>query len=114
MAWDGEQESLSHVWGAGVPCQVLKGAYDGIKLRSTEQAILSDTETLDSVGRALPIEILPSGEFQPLYRTTLNVQVRPLSISLLLVWFLLGYPFGATLIASDSCLPAPVFIVQGW
>ncbi|KAH8953098.1 hypothetical protein BDL97_08G005500 [Sphagnum fallax] len=53
---------------------VLKGAYDGIKLRSTEQAILSDTETLDSVGRALPIEILPSGEFQPLYRTTLNVQ----------------------------------------
>ncbi|KAH8953097.1 hypothetical protein BDL97_08G005500 [Sphagnum fallax] len=54
--------------------EVLKGAYDGIKLRSTEQAILSDTETLDSVGRALPIEILPSGEFQPLYRTTLNVQ----------------------------------------
>jgi cyclophilin family peptidyl-prolyl cis-trans isomerase len=85
---------------------VLKGAYDGIKLRSTEQAILSDTETLDSVGRALPIEILPSGEFQPLYRTTLNVQVRPLSISPLLVWFLLGYPFGATLIAylTVACL----------
>ncbi|CAM6034477.1 unnamed protein product [Sphagnum compactum] len=64
---------------------VLKGAYDGIKLRSTEQAILSDTETLDSVGRALPIEILPSGEFQPLYRTTLNVQdgelpILPLSV----------------------------------
>ncbi|KAJ7531199.1 hypothetical protein O6H91_14G036100 [Diphasiastrum complanatum] len=63
---------------------VLKGAYDGVKLRSTEQAILSDNE-LNSNGTSLPIEILPAGEFQPLYRTTLNVQdgelpVLPLSV----------------------------------
>ena len=40
---------------------------------------------MGGVGRELPIEILPSGEFQPLYRTTLNVQdgelpVLPLSV----------------------------------
>ncbi|KAJ7531200.1 hypothetical protein O6H91_14G036100 [Diphasiastrum complanatum] len=39
---------------------VLKGAYDGVKLRSTEQAILSDNE-LNSNGTSLPIEILPAG-----------------------------------------------------
>lgn len=64
---------------------IQRGAYNGIKLRNTEQAVLSDTENLNGAGRELPIEILPSGEFQPLYRTTLNVQdgelpVLPLSV----------------------------------
>ncbi|KAH7297844.1 hypothetical protein KP509_25G015100 [Ceratopteris richardii] len=63
---------------------VSKGAYDGITLRATEQAVLSDNERSD-LGTALPIEIMPAGEFQPLYRTTLNVQdgelpVLPLSV----------------------------------
>lgn len=63
---------------------VLKGAYDGITLRATEQAVLSDNERSET-GITLPIEIMPTGEFQPLYRTTLNVQdgelpVLPLSV----------------------------------
>ncbi|XP_024370689.1 peptidyl-prolyl cis-trans isomerase CYP37, chloroplastic [Physcomitrium patens] len=64
---------------------IQRGVYNGVKLRTTEQAILSDTADLSGAGRELPIEILPSGEFQPLYRTTLNVQdgelpVLPLSV----------------------------------
>eukprot|EP00250_Pteridium_aquilinum_P016844 c23319_g1_i1 orf=434-1741(-) len=63
---------------------VLKGAYDGITLRATEQAVLSDNERSET-GTTLPIEIMPAGEFQPLYRTTLSVQdgelpVLPLSV----------------------------------
>lgn len=63
---------------------VMKGAYDGITLRATEQAVLSDNERSET-GASLPIEIMPAGEFQPLYRTTLNVQdgelpVLPLSV----------------------------------
>lgn len=63
---------------------VLKGAYDGITLRATEQAVLTDNERSET-GITLPIEIMPTGEFQPLYRTTLNVQdgelpVLPLSV----------------------------------
>ncbi|MCO5553244.1 hypothetical protein L7F22_006765 [Adiantum nelumboides] len=63
---------------------VLKGAYDGIALRATEQAVLSDNERSET-GTSLPIEIMPAGDFQPLYRTTLNVQdgelpVLPLSV----------------------------------
>lgn len=63
---------------------VLKGAYNGITLRATEQAVLSDNERSEA-GATLPIEIMPAGEFQPLYRTTLNVQdgelpVLPLSV----------------------------------
>ncbi|XP_002960870.2 peptidyl-prolyl cis-trans isomerase CYP37, chloroplastic isoform X2 [Selaginella moellendorffii] len=61
--------------------KVLKGFYNGVKLRTTEQAILSDSAQQD----ALPMEILPSGEFQPLYKTTLSIQdgelpVLPLSV----------------------------------
>lgn len=64
---------------------IQRGVYNGVQLRTTEQAVLSDTENLAGAGRELPIEILPSGEFQPLYRTTLNVQdgelpVLPLSV----------------------------------
>jgi hypothetical protein len=55
--------------------QVLSGTYNGMKLRATEQAIISDNEQSEE-GQSLPVEILPAGEFQPLYRTTLNVQVN--------------------------------------
>nr|ATB19822.1 cyclophilin-like peptidyl-prolyl cis-trans isomerase family protein [Juniperus procera] len=63
---------------------VIDGAYDGVKLKATEQAILSDTEG-NGVGFSLPIEIMPAGGFEPFYRTTLNVQdgelpVLPLSV----------------------------------
>ncbi|KAH9308391.1 hypothetical protein KI387_036302, partial [Taxus chinensis] len=63
---------------------VIDGVYDGVKLNVTEQAIISDTER-DGVGFSLPLEIMPSGGFEPLYRTTLNVQdgelpVLPLSV----------------------------------
>ncbi|KAG6547222.1 hypothetical protein Mapa_011158 [Marchantia paleacea] len=63
---------------------VLKGKYNGIKLRTGEQSILCDDQG-DGVGNTLPLEVLPAGEFQPLYQTTLNVQdgeipVLPLSV----------------------------------
>ncbi|RVW93137.1 Peptidyl-prolyl cis-trans isomerase CYP37, chloroplastic [Vitis vinifera] len=61
---------------------VIDGAYDGAKLNLINQAILSDNK---NIGYSLPLEIMPSGQFEPLYRTTLNVQdgelpVLPLSV----------------------------------
>ncbi|CAM6124244.1 unnamed protein product [Calypogeia fissa] len=63
---------------------VMQGKYNGLQLRSGQQAVLSDNQ-VDEIGRPIPLEILPAGEFQPLYRTTLDVQdgeipVLPLSV----------------------------------
>ncbi|KAG9452707.1 hypothetical protein H6P81_005611 [Aristolochia fimbriata] len=63
---------------------VKDGAYSGITLKCTNQAIISDNE-LGTDGYGVPLEIKPSGQFEPLYRTTLSVQdgelpVLPLSV----------------------------------
>lgn len=55
---------------------MVDGAYDGVKLNCTEQAILSDSKALMDKGYAVPLEIKPSGQFEPLYKTILNVQVE--------------------------------------
>ncbi|XP_051136381.1 peptidyl-prolyl cis-trans isomerase CYP37, chloroplastic isoform X2 [Andrographis paniculata] len=54
---------------------VLDGAYDGVKLNCTEQAVLSDSSALKDKGYSTPLEIKPSGQFEPLYRTMLSVQL---------------------------------------
>ncbi|XP_074583076.1 peptidyl-prolyl cis-trans isomerase CYP37, chloroplastic isoform X2 [Curcuma longa] len=64
--------------------KVTDGAYDGVKLKCASQAILSDNE-LVNYGYAVPLEVMPSGQFEPLYKTTLSVQdgelpVLPLSV----------------------------------
>ncbi|XP_060209399.1 peptidyl-prolyl cis-trans isomerase CYP37, chloroplastic isoform X3 [Lycium barbarum] len=64
---------------------VVDGAYDGMKLTCANQAILSDSEVGKTSGYSVPLEIKPSGQFEPLYRTTLSVQdgelpVLPLSV----------------------------------
>ncbi|XP_031500908.1 peptidyl-prolyl cis-trans isomerase CYP37, chloroplastic [Nymphaea colorata] len=63
---------------------VLDGAYDGIKLKSVNQAVISDNERAN-YGFSAPLEIMPSGQFEPLYRTMLDVQdgelpILPLSV----------------------------------
>ncbi|PKI31325.1 hypothetical protein CRG98_048284 [Punica granatum] len=65
--------------------QVADGAYDGTKLSTVNQAVLSDNGTNKDRGYSVPLEIMPSGQFEPLYRTTLSVQdgelpVLPLSV----------------------------------
>ncbi|XP_057964008.1 peptidyl-prolyl cis-trans isomerase CYP37, chloroplastic isoform X2 [Malania oleifera] len=64
---------------------VIDGAYNGAKLNCTNQAVISDTGFDKSSGYSVPLEIKPSGQFEPLYRTTLSVQdgelpVLPLSV----------------------------------
>ncbi|KAJ9551311.1 hypothetical protein OSB04_015356 [Centaurea solstitialis] len=64
---------------------VVDGAYDGMKLKCTDQAILSDGGIDKSIGYRVPLEIMPSGQFEPLYKTTLSIQdgelpVLPLSV----------------------------------
>lgn len=64
---------------------VIDGAYNGAKLSSINQAVLSDNGLDTNSGYSVPLEIKPSGQFEPLYRTTLNVQdgelpVLPLSV----------------------------------
>ncbi|KAK1405195.1 Peptidyl-prolyl cis-trans isomerase CYP37 [Heracleum sosnowskyi] len=64
---------------------VVDGAYDGVKLKSTDQAILSDSGLDKNIGYSAPLEIMPAGQFEPLYKTTLSVQdgelpVLPLSV----------------------------------
>lgn len=53
----------------------MDGAYNGVKLNCTNQAILSGTELDKNSGYSVPLEIMPSGQFEPLYKTTLSVQV---------------------------------------
>ncbi|KAL1567121.1 cytochrome P450 monooxygenase 37 [Salvia divinorum] len=64
---------------------VVEGVYDGMKLNCTDQAILSDSKLGKDKGYVVPLEIMPSGQFEPLYKTTLSVQdgelpVLPLSV----------------------------------
>lgn len=58
--------------------QVMDGAYNGVKLSCINQAVISDKDNgLDkNSGYSVPLEIMPSGQFEPLYKTTLSVQVR--------------------------------------
>ncbi|KAI3989936.1 hypothetical protein MKX01_003639 [Papaver californicum] len=63
---------------------VLDGAYDGVKLNTVNQAILSANEE-KSNGYSLPLELMPSGEFEPSYKSKLSIQdgelpVLPLSV----------------------------------
>ena len=55
--------------------QVIDSVYNGTKLNCTDQAILSDNGLDKNKGYSTPLEIMPSGQFEPLYRTTLSVQV---------------------------------------
>ncbi|KAL6856041.1 hypothetical protein ACP4OV_018843 [Aristida adscensionis] len=62
---------------------VLDGAYDGVTLRSASQAIIADGET--GKGYTVPLELMPAGQFEPLYRTPLSIQdgelpVLPMSV----------------------------------
>lgn len=53
----------------------MDGAYNGIKLNCSNQAILSETGLDKTNGYSVPLEIMPTGQFEPLYKTTLSVQV---------------------------------------
>ncbi|KAF8014883.1 hypothetical protein BT93_H0623 [Corymbia citriodora subsp. variegata] len=64
---------------------VVDGAYDGAKLNSANQAVLTDSGIDKTAGFRVPLEIMPSGQFEPLYRTTLSIQdgelpVLPMSV----------------------------------
>ncbi|KAI3868685.1 hypothetical protein MKX03_007485 [Papaver bracteatum] len=63
---------------------VLDGAYDGVKLNTVNQAILSANDE-KSKGYSVPLELMPSGQFEPLYKSKLSIQdgelpVLPLSV----------------------------------
>eukprot|EP00252_Welwitschia_mirabilis_P008559 TRINITY_DN2049_c0_g1_i3.p1 TRINITY_DN2049_c0_g1~~TRINITY_DN2049_c0_g1_i3.p1 ORF type:complete len:423 (+),score=82.38 TRINITY_DN2049_c0_g1_i3:123-1391(+) len=73
---------------------VIDGAYNGVKLKSVEQAILTDNAS-GNVGPSIPLEIMPAGAFEPSYKAALDVQggelpVLPLSV------------FGAIAMAHDT------------
>ncbi|XP_021758764.1 peptidyl-prolyl cis-trans isomerase CYP37, chloroplastic-like isoform X1 [Chenopodium quinoa] len=64
---------------------LMDGTYDGTKLNCTTQAVLSDNKLDANKGYSVPLELMPSGQFEPLYKTTLSVQdgelpVLPLSV----------------------------------
>ncbi|KAH9627346.1 hypothetical protein KSS87_020301 [Heliosperma pusillum] len=64
---------------------VNDGIYDGTKLNFATQAVLSDNKLDPNIGYSVPLEIMPSGQFEPLYKTKLSVQdgelpVLPLSV----------------------------------
>lgn len=55
---------------------MVDGAYDGVKLICTDQAVLSgNAPGQQNTDYGVPLEIMPSGQFEPLYRTKLSVQV---------------------------------------
>ncbi|VFQ72061.1 unnamed protein product [Cuscuta campestris] len=64
---------------------VVDGAYDGVKLNCANQAILTEHRLGKDNGYSILLEIMPTGQFEPIYRTTLSVQdgelpVLPLSV----------------------------------
>ncbi|KAL6656778.1 hypothetical protein ACP70R_004558 [Stipagrostis hirtigluma subsp. patula] len=63
---------------------VLDGAYDGVTLKSASQAIIADSQS-GNKGYTVPLELMPAGQFEPLYRTPLSIQdgelpVLPMSV----------------------------------
>lgn len=58
--------------------QVVDGAYDGVKLNCANQAILTESRLGKDNGYSVPLELMPSGQFEPLYKTALSVQVYSL------------------------------------
>uniref|UniRef100_A0A0D9X0E8 PPIase cyclophilin-type domain-containing protein n=1 Tax=Leersia perrieri TaxID=77586 RepID=A0A0D9X0E8_9ORYZ len=63
---------------------VLDGAYNGVTLKCASQAIIADNETGKNE-YTVPLEVMPAGQFEPLYRTPLSIQdgelpVLPLSV----------------------------------
>ncbi|KAJ7948608.1 Peptidyl-prolyl cis-trans isomerase chloroplastic-like [Quillaja saponaria] len=64
---------------------VIDGVYNGAKLNCTTQAVISENGLSKNSGYDVPLEIMPSGQFEPLYKTKLSVQdgelpVLPLSV----------------------------------
>lgn len=60
---------------------VAKREYDGVAVKATSQAVLSDARSAAKLAAEtpeMPLELKPSGEFQPVYRTPLDVAVLPL------------------------------------
>lgn len=53
----------------------MDGSYNGSKFNCTDQAIISDSEPDRKGGNGPPLEIMPSGQFEPLYKTPLSIQV---------------------------------------
>lgn len=81
--------------------QVADGAYNGMKLGSTDQAILSDTGLDKNIGYSVPLEIMPAGQFEPMYKTTLSVQVCSILIPFVdLDWLLICF----FLMSNDVCV----------
>ncbi|KAM0898615.1 hypothetical protein ACQ4PT_021786 [Festuca glaucescens] len=63
---------------------VLEGAYDGVTLKSANQAVIADSES-GKKGYTIPLEVMPAGQFEPLYRSPLSIQdgelpVLPMSV----------------------------------
>ncbi|CAH2053627.1 unnamed protein product, partial [Thlaspi arvense] len=64
---------------------VTSGAYDGTKLNTVNQAVITEDGSGKVESVSVPLEVMPSGQFEPLYRTPLSVQdgelpVLPLSV----------------------------------
>jgi len=55
--------------------QVTSGAYDGAKLNTVNQAVITEDGSGKVESVSVPLEVMPSGQFEPLYRTPLSVQV---------------------------------------
>ncbi|CAM0906321.1 unnamed protein product [Alopecurus aequalis] len=63
---------------------VLEGAYDGVTVKSANQAVIADSES-GKTGYTIPLEVMPAGQFEPLYRSPLSIQdgelpVLPMSV----------------------------------
>lgn len=94
--------------------QVIDGTYNGAKLSRTDQAVLSDNGLDKNNGYSVPLEIKPSGQFEPLYRTTLNVQVCQSLVSarnFLQLMLLIFFPFFSA--EKDGELPVLPLSVYG-
>jgi len=89
--------------------QVVDGAYNGAKLSFTDQAVLTDNGLDKNGGYSVPLEIMPSGQFEPLYRTTLSVQVQNSYF-----YFCAFHAIASSKTFFFHCYIISTFHVEGW
>ncbi|GAB2290352.1 cytochrome P450 monooxygenase 37 [Dionaea muscipula] len=70
---------------------VIDRLYDGAKLNCADQVVLYDNKLDKNIGYSVPLEIMPSGQFESLYRTTLSVQDGELPVLPLVVYGAYSY-----------------------
>jgi cyclophilin family peptidyl-prolyl cis-trans isomerase len=86
---------------------VLNGVYDGKPIKVDFSSVLAGKDALQ--GKLIPLEVLPAGEFDPVYRSPLSVQGGELPVLPLSIYGAVAMAHGQT--ADDGYAAADEFFI---